>query len=129
MSAKIKKAVLKKARNLMAPLISGEADRLEGLLAAAAVVGLSRKQRYQWIQPPPPHTGLSWVEGSVMLAFRPESSLPIHPDPTGAELEAAEAALTDMPEEHRESLECLALKALEGNLEWSEPPQFQYLDP
>lgn len=123
---KIRKGTLKQARHRLESL-EGE-GRLDHLLTAAAVVWLADNEDYQWIQAPPPATGVTSVEGNVGLAFRPGLGLQVEPQPSDHEIREARSALEGLSEAQRQSLQCLALKALEGDLELTQPPRFEQLE-
>ncbi len=128
MAPRIKKALVKRAADLTEPLFQGAKGKGTQLLTAAAVLGLAELAgNYQWIQSPPPHTALDRVEGAVMLVFRPGTELHLE-DCSEAGAQRAAHLLTGLEKVEREALQCLALKALEGNLTWGAEPTFPALE-
>lgn len=125
MSYKIQKALVRKAwKELSEKSLSAADPRLNRLLTAAALEALvENRERIDWFQPPPSHTVLKVVEGSVLLGFDPEAEFSIMPGPPSHLVSKASQEL-DSHRDVRIPLQLLALNALSGNIDWSEEPPF-----
>ncbi|HLV00862.1 MAG TPA: hypothetical protein VKZ59_06325 [Acidobacteriota bacterium] len=125
MSYKIQKSLVRKAwKELSERNLSGADPRLNRLLTAAALAALvENEDRIEWFQPPPPHTVLKVVEGTVLLGFDPEAEFSIVPAPPPHIVAKASQEL-DSHGNVRTRLQLLALNALSGNIDWTEEPPF-----
>ncbi len=126
---KIPKKLLRRARRELEPLQASPDPQWERWLTVAAVLALAElRDTFEWIQPPPANTALAWVQQSVMLGFRPQEPLHLGPDPDDEAAEQARKTLSPLDEPQQESLRCLGLKTLEGNLSWRSVPAFTHLE-
>ena len=94
------------------------------LTAATALALREFRDRVEWIQEPPPHTVIEMSATGAVLTYAPKRPLSIQSQPGDSEEKEAQAILAGHSDLVR-PLQCLGLRALEGNLEWKvEPPEF-----
>ncbi len=98
-----------------------DADRQ---LTAAAIVALHENgRRINWRHPLPRGTTLEFSGRNVMLTWQPGT--PGVQFPVSAEsLGAARGLIESLPAPLQEALQCVALRALEGNFDWIDEPPF-----
>lgn len=126
MAHKIRKSQLQKAWTQLGPEVERlPAETLSRLLTAATILGIAEHEsRFEWVQPPPARTVLEYQQGNIYLTFGRDQDLSIGPAPDPSAQKQARSVLAKHPS-WEPALQCLGLKALEGDIRWKvEPPFF-----
>ncbi|MGH9340226.1 MAG: hypothetical protein ACRD1R_11740 [Acidobacteriota bacterium] len=125
MTYRISKAQLRAARERLEQAGGGlSLEQKNRLLTAATALGLAEHAAaIEWIQEPPPRTVLEFTESGVMLVFDREATISLKAHLSEQEQQAAQEILKPYPE-LKESLQCLGLRSLEGDIQWQSAPPF-----